>query len=343
MILFLFLQFIIIKAYNSVDIIFQGKCEDDKAKTGACMYKLYDYDSKGNTKYAIFDKCGKGEKCNDDEMCKENFEKKKRKVGKSCNYDEDCITNYCVSNKCTEAKEGDKCDNISCESGLTCYGTYDNSNNQYNYKCVKYAKEGEKPEKTDCMNGLNVNKDGKCAKYGTVEDKNEIPNIYDSMLCKSGLAHIKTDEKTFTSTFICDSIDEEPECNDQGLIKKAGKWSDGTPINDGCTVKEDYTGKKIAYNSNYSKLKSKLYSDFLDDYKDLDLDKINSDGMKWETNEKLLLYQYATHLKAAGIIDSDGKVVKDKECEYEFIMKNYLHSSFIKFNTIIIAMIALLF
>ena len=115
MILFLFLQLIIIKADDSIDIIFQGKCEDDKAKTGACMYELNDYDSKGNTKYALFDKCGKGEKCLGYEMCLENFEK--RKIGKSCNYNKDCITNYCVSNKCTAAKEGDKCDGISCESG----------------------------------------------------------------------------------------------------------------------------------------------------------------------------------------------------------------------------------
>ena len=339
MILLLFLQLIIIKADNSINIIFQGKCEDDKAKTGACMYELDDYDSKGHTKYALFDKCGKGEICNGYEMCLEKFEK--RKIGKSCNYDEDCTTNYCVSNKCTAAKEGDKCDGISCESGLTCYYSYDSSNN-YNTKCVKRSKEGEKLDKNECMNYLKVDKDGKCAKYGTVDDKNEIPSISSSLLCKSGLAHEKTDEKTWVTTTICDSIEEEPVCDEHGL-KKEGKWSDGSSIKDGCDVEEDYTGKEIAYNTKYSKLKSKLYADFLEDYKDLDLDKINNDGMKWKTKEKWILYEYATHLQAAGIIDSDGKVVKDKKCEYEFIMKNYLHSSFIKFNTIILAMIALLF
>ena len=65
--------------------------------------------------------------------------------------------------------------------------------------------------------------------------------------------------------------------------------------------------------------------------------------MKSKYKEKYILYEYATHLKAAGIIDSDGNVIKDKKCEYEFIMKNYLHSNFIKLNTIILALFVLLF
>ena len=343
MLLFIFLKLLIITTeIDTIDMIFKGKCEDKKAKTDACLYKLYDYDSKNHNKYAIFDKCGKKEYCDDDfdgtGICIDNISYERRKIGKSCNYDQDCQSGSCVSNKCTAAKEGDKCSDISCESGLYCPRYYTNEP-----KCTKFATEGEKPDKTSCISGLVLDKDGKCAKYGSVDDGKEIGG--DELICKSGLSHATT-----TSTTICDSIEIEPECNENGL-KTQGKWKDGTPILLGCSTQEDYSGNKIYYNTEYSKLRSKFYAEFLEDYNDLDLNKINSnekysswkDGMKSKTHEKWILYQYATHLKAAGIIDSDGKVIKDKKCEYEFIMKNYLHSNYIKLSTIILALIVLLF
>ena len=353
MILILFLSFLIIKtgSYNPNDLIFKGKCEDDKAKTGACMYSIYD--SKNDyIKYAIFKKCGKGESC-DDDYCIENVDEKKRKIGKSCNYDDDCISGLCVSNKCTANKEGQKCEKGSCEPGFYC-------NNDI--KCAKYIKEGEKSEKEECLPGLLKDKENKCVKFGTIGDKEPI-RIYDSfpytnyndgnldLLCKSGFSHGKIDQETKKYTIICDSIKTEPECKEASFGSVEGKWDDDTPYYDVCVSEKDYKGTKIYYNQRYSKLKSKLYNDFLEDYKDLDLGKINSDeknkdwqsGMKSKTKEKWTLYVYANQLKAAGIIDSEGKLVNDKKCEYEFLMKNYLNSNFIKFNTIIIAMIALLF
>ena len=336
MILLIFLKLLIVKG-SSDDLIFKLKCEDDKAKTGACMYYLSDYDSNGHDKYALFDKCGKGEHCSISYgVCMDNLEK--RKIGKSCNYDEDCITGLCSSNKCTAAKEGEKCkgDDSSCERGLGCI--YDSNNN---YKCVKLVKKDEKVEKSKprCMDGLGIDKDDKCVKYGTVDDKTEIGFSSPNLICKSGYAHTKYDENHIPSR-ICDSIKTEPVCDENGL-KTKGKWSDDTEIDDDCTIKKDYTGAKKCY-SDYSNLKSKLFADFLEDYKDLDLDKLNTnekytswfDGMKAKTYEKWLLYDYANELRAAGIIDSDGKVIKDKKCEYEFL-KKYLDSNYIKLNTII--------
>lgn len=343
-ILFLFLKLLILTTeIDEIDIIFKGKCEDKKAKTDACLYELLDYDSKKHDKYAIFDKCGKNEYCSDDYysagICIDNNLYETRKIGKSCNYDQDCETRSCVSNKCTAAKEGDKCSDIECETGLFCPRGY-----LTDPKCTKYAKEGEKPDKTKCIGGLAVDNDGKCAKYGSIEDGKELQSE-NELLCKSGLYHFTEDYK-----YICDSIDTDPECNESG-IKTKGKWKDGTLIESGCVTKEDYSGNKIHYHPYYSKLRSKFYEDFLEGYKDLDLDKINSnekysewtDGLKSKHKEKWILYKYATHLKAAGLIDSDGNVIKDKKCEYEFIMKNYLHSNFIKLNTIILALIVLLF
>ena len=346
MILFLFLKLLIITTeIDPISIIFKGKCEDKKAKTGACLYRMNNYDLQNHNKYAIFDKCGKSERCDDDYsagICIDNNLYERRKIGKSCNYDQDCETGSCVSNKCTAAKEGDKCSDINCEPGLFCPRQYSNEP-----KCTKYAKEQEKPDKTECIGGLVLDKDGKCAKYGSIDVGQELGSG-DELLCNSGLSHLTENG----SKIICDSIDTDPECKENG-IKTKGKWKDGTPIDNDyqCVTQEDYSGNKIHYHPKYSKLRSKFYADFLEGYKNLDLNKINSnekysewtDGLKSKYKEKYILYEYATHLKAAGIIDSDGNVIKDKKCEYEFIMKNYLHSNFIKLNTIILALFVLLF
>ena len=348
LIFLIILNFFIIKADpDEIDIMFKGKCEDTKSKIGACMYVLNDYDSKHNDKIALFDKCGKKEKCNYDyKMCTKVPQIKKRKTDESCNYNEDCISNLCESNKCSVVKGGNNCEGeIQCESGYTCYRSY--STNGISYKCVKLAKEGDKADDTYCMSGLGISKDNKCAKYGTIDHNGEIEYGSSELICKSSYYHQKKDDP---NKYICDTIDTEPECDENGL-KKEGKWSDGSPLyaND-CTENEDYTGSKKYYSKKYSKVRAKLFSKFLEDYKDLDLDKLNSDeyeswedGMKCETKEKWQLFQYASDLEAAGIINSEGEVIEDKKCEYEFLMKNYLHSNFIRLNVIIIAMFALLF
>lgn len=319
---------------DKIYAMFRGICEDNKAKSGACMYKISDYDSKGHTKYSIFDKCGKKEKCStNDYMCKKNDEEylKYRKVGESCNYDQDCISDTCKGNKCTAAKENENCDELKCEPELYCSDYFSTE------KCVKYAKEGEDGEKTQCLEGLLQDKDKKCVKYGTIAKSKEIECSYDKLMCETGFKHIKKDD---SSKCICDTIDTEPTCDENG-VSKEGKWTDGAPIQGKCFHIEDYKGTKHHY-SEYSKVSSILYEEYLKDYNKLDLEKVNKDGMNWETQEKWYLYEYAVHLKEAGLIDDNGKVVKDKKCEYEFIMKNYLHSYFIKLNTFIIAMIVLL-
>ena len=338
MILLLFLELIISgKSDSDIDIdtdfIFKAKCEDNKAKTGSCFYSIYDT-KKESYEYAIFDKCGKGKKCIEEGICVKYPEKIKN--GKSCNYDKDCSSRSCINKKCVAAKEGEKCNGVGCEAGLTCYDDYKNDVR----KCAKPAGEGTKPENTNCLEGLLIDNDGKCAKYGILDDGIELKSGF-TQLCKSGLAHYNKNK------YICDSIDTEPICEKGSVLKTKGKWKDGTEIDNGgdCLSKTDYNGvEKIYYR--YSKLQSKLYGEFLEAYKDLDLDKINSkEGSFWlsgKVKEKYLLYENAPALEAAGIINSEGEVVDDKKCEYEFMIK-HLHSSFIKLKTIIIAMIVLLF
>jgi hypothetical protein len=334
MILLIFLELIISgKSYNveNDNFIFQVKCEDKKAKTGECYYSIYDSKKKSH-EYAIFDKCGKGKYCSDDRICVKYPEKIKN--GKSCNYDEDCSSGSCINQKCGGAKEGEKCDSINCEAGLICYPDSNSVS-----KCVKPAKEGTKPENTECMGGLIEDNDGKCAKYGILDDGSELKG--DRELCKSGFAHM---DKNFK--FICDSIDTEPICEKEFLLKTKGRWKEGTEMgeNSDCVKQTDYNGvDKVYYR--YSKLQSSLYGEFLEAYKELDLDKINSEGSNWlsgKVREKYYLYEKAPALEAAGIINSQGKVVDDKKCEYDFMIK-HLHSSFIKLKAIIIAMVALLF
>ena len=368
-ILLILLQFLIIKGADDDDeiyydiyeysIFFKAKCEANKAKTGACMYSLYDYENGRIKEYALFDKCGKGKQCSmtgddDDEgyaKCSEKFEF--RKSDKSCNYDKDCESNSCVNNKCTLAGEGEICQTthgkIGCKAGLSCSLNPDSPSEKK--KCHKLAKENEDGTKYGCLSGLALNIEGKCKKYGTLEDGEKTESRY---LCKSGYCNYKYDDTG--SYCLCVSLKTEPTCN-KGKVTSKGEWSDKQEIpvntdndrdlNDNCHAARDHSGT-VKYYYSYSKLQSKLYQDFLEDYKDLDLEKINSDGngfisgLKWKTLEKWILYQNAPKLYAAGLIDSEGKKNKDKQCEYDFVI-NYLNSSIIKLNTLIIAMIVLLF
>lgn len=371
LLLLIFLQFLIIKTdpenipyiIEEDSLIFKSKCEDDKAKTGACMYTLYDEENERIKEYALFDKCGKGKFCSmigdDDEAygkCSEKFEF--RKSGESCNYDKDCESNSCVNNKCSLAGEGEECDTshgeIGCKAGFSCIR---GSISDKKRKCYKLADENEDGTKYGCLSGLAIDKEGKCKKYGTLADGEKIPLYGNSyLLCKSGYSKPTTDDP---GVAICVSLTTEPTCN-KGKVTSKGEWSNKDEIsvnsdneydtNDDCLASRDYSGT-VKYYYKYSKLQSKLYNNFLEDYNNLDLKKINSDdkyagnfinSLKWKTLEKYLIYRNAPKLYAAGLIDSEGKKKSDKECEYDYILKD-LNSNFMKFNILIIAMIALLF
>ena len=332
--------------------IFQAKCPDDKTKTNACAF-THDAGTSGSpiTEFLIFKKCGKGERCDykRDNICKDRL--KKRKIGKSCNYDEDCENGYCNSNKCSGVGKGEICyyyDSSTsrtitkpCDIGLVCEDD-SNPGDNYSRRCIEpILTAGTIPDHTRCGDLLEQDADRKCQKYGTIADGEKAG---DNRVCKSGISHPNA-EGTYS---ICDRIETDPKCDEDGKVTTAGKWAKGGDIPVGvdgyCTLKTDYTGKKIPYYQ-YSKLQSKLYEEYLEDYEDIDIEKLNTKEdykIKWKTKKKYLLYEYAPQLQAAGLIDSDGKVVKDKKCEYEFIMKNVLSSSNTKVGFLVLALFALL-
>lgn len=353
-----------------VDFIFNAKCADKKAKwSGACYYHLYEKNSNREiikNEHAIFDKCGKGKKCNlEEETCEKDSNSGKREYDKSCNYNKDCLSNLCKNNKCSLLGEGDVCidslDNyIACKAGFACVFVYDSNGITGKNKCVKLIKEGVEPKDNEaCMPGLEKDKDGKCKKYGSIDVGAEV--VGNDLLCKSGLSGSNKDG----NKRVCITLESDPTCNNDGEITSEIKSNEEQIIypkdspSEHCVRITDSSGNDKYYFEGYTKLQHKLYEEFLKDYNELDLDKINLDDnyaspgsntgigaligkLEWKTRKKYYLYKYANILKAAGIIDSEGEVVKDKKCEYDFLLKN-LNSSFIKLNTIFIAMIALLF
>ena len=130
-----------------------AKCPDDKTKTNRCDMSLTEGTrSNSHSVYLVFDECGKGKIC--DTTCKP--EHKYRKVGQSCNYNEDCITELCSSGECSALGEGKDCSGgESCGAGLYCDST-----------CKKLFKENENAGAAGkCWAGLAKNTDGVCRKY----------------------------------------------------------------------------------------------------------------------------------------------------------------------------------
>ena len=111
---------------------------------------------------------------------------------------------------------------------------------------------------------------------------------------------------------------------------------------DNCIKIIDSEGKELFYYELGSKLKSVLQENFIEELEQLDTDKINSEDeycsrdnelydrykLKWKALEKYLLYDYSFIFETSGLIDSEGEVMEDKECEYDFLIK-YLNSSFL--------------
>ena len=95
LILFLFLVSFPASQSSGTDFVVtdnfaQIKCPEEKSKTNLCAFAHQE----GNAlQFLVFDNCDKGKKCVVDGTCAPKL--KLRKLGESCNYNEDCMTKLC--------------------------------------------------------------------------------------------------------------------------------------------------------------------------------------------------------------------------------------------------------
>ena len=323
--------------------IFNAKCPDDKTKTNACSF----VHTEGLiTQTLIFNKCGSDKSCkiNNDGygICTPNI--KLRKNGQSCNYNEDCKSLTCKSNECSGVSENGACGPLPgfyCGAGLFC----DDSTNIC--KKVVYSADGDVSDKI-CGYGL-VQVGTKCKKFGSVAD-GEIGDA-NGLACKSGLS------RTDGTNYICDSITTDATCT--STTSADATWSKGgTAAIECATSTSTLVGTAVFYPKK-TKLQSTLYASFLEDYEDLDLEEINTEDkyvttanydpddefgtyLKWKTKKKFIIYKNAPRLVAAGIMNSEGEAADDKDCEYDFIIKN-LSDNYLNISGILIAILGMLF
>ena len=227
--------------------------------------------------------------------------------------------------------------------------------------CVKLiVGDGTDAVNFKCGVGFEKGYDNKCHKFGSVEDGVMVYRtieLFDDTnilaVCKSGIGFKNkvTTGSGVVYEYYCDSIISEPNCNNNvplGVMKVKGS------INT-CTYSVDGEGKKIYYYETASSAKNILFEDFIDDFNDEDLEEINSnekyfttdnsklDGNKisYKLYKKFLLYKYAVQLQAAGLLDEEGEIEDDKDCEVDFLLKNVLGSRriSIRFGGLLVGMI----
>ena len=183
------------------------------------------------------------------------------------------------------------------------------------------------------MSGLanteNENRGITCFKFGSLDVGKETS---DYMACKSGII-------SDVSSEVCDYLEKEPVCTN-GVITQSGKWRYAgirdertSPVT--CELVVNSKGEKVSFFSEGSQLKSKIFADFLEEFNELDIEELNMEDkyasadnsqvskykVKWKLLKKYLIYSYAEPLRAADIIDDEGEIQEDKDCEFEFVMK----------------------
>ena len=183
--------------------------------------------------------------------------------------------------------------------------------------------------------------------YGTLDNGKETSAM--EFACKSGLAATRSD-----GVKICDTLKTEPQCS-VDTDTTALDWTLTSNAETGdCSCVTDMDGKDICYVERYSTHVQKIFDNYLEEYNDLDLEKINSeekyvtgsnevlDGkIPWKMRKASIILENYVGLQKAGIIDEEGEPKDDKDCEFEFIIK---HLSFrrMKVNVLIMILLSLI-
>lgn len=291
--------------------------------------------------------CGKKENCLKIEktrfyLC---FDKLvKRKIGDSCSLNEECYTGKCSLNKCLGIDfEGDCEENPNgCNPGLYC--TF---NDKVKKRiCVEYADKNEEcgyspylGHKVKCYKGLTCHsrEDGSgkvCKKWGTFEINKEVE---DERLCKSGMFF----QDEIDGKQKCILVEEDSECDEEShkcnpQITGIGINPDmPTEITDDCEVINN------KYICRYSSLKTQMYEKYINEYnKHYDTGKLRKlqyykkgSFNNYKLSKLYRQYKEIDMLRANEIINENGDVNEEHECEYDFIWQ-FLSSSFFSYSLI---------
>lgn len=345
-ILIISFSFLFLKISSST-FPYEITCDGDKPSTDICALKTYFTEEHEQPIVVIKKKCGKNSRCVNDENvensdmfhCVEKI--KARKIGKKCNLDGDCITNYCLDGKCTALKEGGNCKFRKCGHDYACSEA---KGEKYKTCQPLQPKEYEcAPDSLRCIFGYkcsDVGENPKCKKFGSVESGGDSD---EPLICASGMIYNNK----------CVEVIQDGECkkhiNDDGEaifrceeIEFKGADYD---LNNNPLICKAYVGNKndeANYVCPLSKVKGKVWLKYMEIYNKLDFDKINKDeknfydnpnGFKFRfDNPKLIstdiVFYNADQFIARGYLDNDGNIIEDHRCEVDWLI-SYLDSKYI--------------
>lgn len=263
----------------------------------------------------LLDYCGSSKKCST--TC-QNLPKF-RKIGKRCEYTEECLRGKCIDNKCIVANKDEVCTDIGdCEEGFYCDGIV----------CKKYRKELESCDNENlCGLGLSCSVENICVRWGTGE-LGEACN--DDKFCASGICS----KKCVEFSHIVSNCELDNQEYNAIVAYKDDSQETIKCVN---VVKE---GKGTFYIPTRSKMRSILWGKYLKKFNKIeDLNKFYEEKYAYDIaegfgnknlKERYIQYYYAEQLSELDFIDAKGEVDKNFECEYDWLYKNYLSAGRMK-------------
>lgn len=308
-------------------------CDGDDPKTSVCALETIENEEKQLTTLHIKKKCGKKSLCTDEGsteirgmyQCIEKIEAKK--LGESCKYNGDCITNICTNEKCQALIEGQQCnsDYVQCGPGLSCSSILG--------KCTKLASEGQKciMGQIYCDFGLECNYNtGICLKIGSIEIGQSSGG--NNLACKSGISYkgncvgVKTDGvcKKSGSLFKCESLVLEGEQYQEDFYCNTYA---GDKENEGSYACPISSIQQRAFEEYIRELEDDI--DF-EDYRNQDKYLYDEGRLKYTYGKKDLMelitvYNYHSEFECRKLVklDDDNEIehAEDKKCEYNWLIK----------------------
>lgn len=331
-ILLCFLSFILSDEFYEQD---EYKCASN-IKLDTCFLSITKEDG---TTVGYVDGCAKGKICQPIGSVYQCVKPKTLlEEGDKCEFNEECQSRICSSNKCVVKKEGEACkfNSNDCGKNLFCRTKIGESEGT----CQKLLKEGEECSSSEfiyllCQSGFRCYKTGTntkelCTKKYSLEDGTLSPT---DSLCKSG----KSVRKNLNDwDYYCATIKNIGQCKEDP--SNAGSYiADLTVSLGGATdevVPTSCSCKSATDCSTYESVPSKEETDYIEAYVKTLNDLLKDDDTDFKTisgdylNDKDLLEKYVLYEYKDEIPSGD-----DKDCVVDFFMTiEKDSSSFLKFS-----------